>query len=114
MTAFRLTAHEAGPARDRVVEVHGDLGLPDVDRLQQALEDPAFERRGIVVGLEGCEFIDSMALAALLRSRDRLAADGRRLVIAAATGQVRRVLSVSGLDIDGFFFDTVEQALSKG
>lgn len=113
MTAFRLTAHEAGPARDRVVEVHGDLGLTDVDRLQQALEDPAFARRGVVVGLENCEFIDSLALAALLRSRDRLAEDGRRLVIAAATGQVRRVLSVSGLDMEGFFYETVEQALTK-
>jgi anti-anti-sigma factor len=113
MTAFRLTAHEAGPARDRVIEIHGDLGLPDVDRLQEALDDPTIGRRGIVIGLDRCEFIDSIALAALLRARDRLAEDGRRLVIAAATGQVRRVLSVSGLDIDGFYFDTMEQALSK-
>jgi anti-anti-sigma factor len=84
-----------------------------VDRLQEALEDPAFAQRGIVVRLDGCEFIDSMALAALVRSRDRLAEDGRRLVIAAATGQVRRVLSVSGLDMDGFYFETLEQALSE-
>ena len=38
--------------------------------------------------------------------------DGRRLLIAGPTGQVRRIIEVSGLDLDGFFFASVEQALS--
>ena len=112
MTTFRLTGREVGPTQ-RVLQVHGELGLVDVDRLQEALEEVAATARLVVVGLEGCEFIDSIALAALLRARDRLAEDGSRLVIAGATGQVRRVIEVSGLDLQGFLFDSVDQALSK-
>jgi anti-anti-sigma factor len=111
VTTFRLIGREVGP-RQRVLEVHGEMGLVDVDRLQQALEELAVEARYIVVGLENCEFIDSIAIAALLRARDRLAEDGSRLVIAGPTGQVRRVLEVSGLDLHGFLFESVDQALA--
>jgi hypothetical protein len=33
-------------------------------------------------------------------------------VIAGPTGQVRRIIEISGLDLDGFFFATMDQALS--
>ena len=44
----------------------------------------------------------------------RLAEDGRSLVIAGPTGQVQRVIAISGLDLDGFLFASVEDALSDG
>jgi anti-anti-sigma factor len=111
MTTFRLIGREVGPAQ-RVLEVHGELGLADVDRLQVALDEVAAEARDIVVALEACEFIDSIALAALLRARDRLAQTGTRLVIAGPTGQVLRILEISGLDLDGFLYPGVDEALS--
>jgi anti-anti-sigma factor len=112
VSTFRLTGREVSPTQ-RVLQVHGELGLVDVDRLQEALEEVAATARLVVVGLEDCEFIDSIALAALLRARDRLAENNSRLVIAGPTGQVLRVIEVSGLDLDGFLFDSVDQALSK-
>jgi anti-anti-sigma factor len=111
VTTFRIIGREVGPTQ-RVLEVHGELGLVDVDRLQQALEEVAAEAGYIVVGMENCEFIDSIAIAALLRERDRLAGSGNRLVIAGPTGQVLRILEVSGLDLDGFLYDSVDQALT--
>jgi anti-sigma B factor antagonist len=110
VTTFRLIGREAGPTR-RVLQVHGELGLADVDRLEEALAEAAVAARDIVVGLEGCEFIDSIALAAILRARDRLAEKGTLLVIAGPTGQVRRILEISGLNLDGFLFDSVDQAI---
>jgi anti-anti-sigma factor len=112
VTTFRLIGREVGPTQ-RLLQVHGELGLADVDRLEEALAEAAVAARDIVVGLEECEFIDSIALAAVLRARDRLAEKGTRLVIAGPTGQVRRILEISGLDLDGFLFDSVDQALSK-
>lgn len=111
MTTFRLIGRDVGPTQ-RVLQVHGELGLVDVDRLEEALEESAGATRDIVIGLEECEFIDSIALAAILRARDRLAEKGTRLAISGPTGQVRRILEISGLDHDGFLFDSVEQALS--
>ena len=111
MTNFWVTEREAGESRV-VIDVHGELGLPDVGRLEETLE-VAGRERSIVVGLEGCEFVDSLALAALLRARDRVAADGGNLVLGGPTGQVRRVLDVSGLDLQGLVFDSVDEALDR-
>jgi anti-anti-sigma factor len=110
VTALRLIGREVGPAQ-QLLEVYGELGLVDLDRLEEALEGVAMEAGYIVVGLERCEFIDSIAIAALLRARDRLAEAGVQLVISGPTGQVRRVLQVSGLDLQGFLFESLEEAL---
>ena len=114
MTKFEVTIRDTGSSRYRVIEVHGEFGLTDVDELQALLDDAAAESAGVVIGLDNCEFIDSLALAALIRAHNQFAADGRRLVIGGSTTQVRRVLEISGLDIPGLVFDSVEQALAGG
>jgi anti-anti-sigma factor len=111
MTTFDVTTRDLSSSRYRIVHVHGELGLPDVDGLQAAVDQAAAEDAGVVIGLEHCEFIDSMALAALIRAHNHFAEDDRRLVIGGPTVQVRRVLEISGLDRDGLVFDSVEQAL---
>jgi anti-anti-sigma factor len=110
LTTFETTRRDIGTSRYRVVEVHGELSLPDVDRLQSALDDTDPDE-GVVIGLEHCELIDSIALAAIFRARDDFAGQGRRLVIGGPTTHVRRILQISGLDIDGVVFESVERAL---
>jgi anti-anti-sigma factor len=112
VTDFSVSLREVGSVPYRVIAIDGELGLPDVDRLQVAFDDAAADAASVVVDLEGCTFIDSMALAALLRAHNAFAAEGRRLVIAGPAAQVRRVLQVSGLVIDGLVFADVESALS--
>ena len=110
MTSFETTRRDVGTSRYRVVGIRGELSLPDVDRLQSVLDETDADE-GVVIGLEGCELIDSIALAAIFRARDDLARQGRRLVIGGPTAHVRRILQVSGLDIDGVVFESVESAL---
>jgi anti-anti-sigma factor len=112
MSLFAENRHEVGSSSYRVIEVHGECGLPDVDALQVNLEATGGSEAGVVVGLERCESIDSMALAALVRTHAREKVDGRRFVIAAPSAQVRRVLRVSGIDTDGLVFESVEEALA--
>ncbi len=112
MTSFETTRRDVGTSRYRVVEVSGELGLPDVDRLQGLLADTDADE-GVVIGLEACELIDSIALAALFRARDDFARRGCRLVIGGPTAHVRRILQISGLDIDGIVFDSVDRALDE-
>jgi anti-anti-sigma factor len=114
MTKFDVTARDVDSSPYRVIDVHGEFGLTDVDELQALLDDAAAEGAGVVVGLGHCEFIDSLALAALIRAHNQFAADGRRLVVGGSTTQVRRVLEISGLDIPGLVFDSVEEALAAG
>jgi anti-anti-sigma factor len=112
MTTFEEKRRGAGDSAYRVIQIHGECGLPDVDALETRLAGAAGTEAGVVIGLEHCEFIDSMALAALVRARGRVKEDGRRLVMAAPTAQVRRVLRFSRLDTDGLVFDSVEEALA--
>jgi anti-anti-sigma factor len=113
LTSFETTRRDVGTSRYRVVEIRGELGLPDIDRLQSVLEETDADE-GVVIGLEHCEFIDSIALAALFRARDDFARQGRRLVMAGPSVQVRRILQVSGLDIDSVVFESVGSALNDG
>jgi anti-anti-sigma factor len=112
MTTFDENWREAGGSSYRVIQIHGECGLPDVDNLEAIIEVTAGAEAGVVIGLEHCEFIDSMALAALVRTRGRVEEDGRHLVMAAPTAQVRRVLRVSRLETEGLVFDTVEEAVA--
>src|ERR1700744_4179576 len=113
MPLFDYTQHEIGTSRYRVIRIYGECGLPDVDDLQVTLDLAAAKEEDVVIGLEHCEFIDSMALAALVREHDRGQEDGRRLVMAAPTDQIRRVLRVSRLDTRGLVFDSVDEALAN-
>ncbi len=110
MTSFETTRRDVGTSRYRVVGVRGELSLPDVDRLQKLLAETDADE-GVVIGLEGCELIDSIALAAVFRARDDFARDDRRLVIGGPNEHVRRILQISGLDIDGVVYESVERAL---
>jgi anti-sigma B factor antagonist len=112
VTGFDVSVRDVGAIPYRVIAISGEFGLPDVDRLQVFLDDATADEASVVVGLEGCRFIDSMALAALVRAHNGFTAEGRRLVIAGPTAQVRRVLEISGLALDGLVFADVESALS--
>jgi anti-anti-sigma factor len=112
MTTFTENRREVGGSSYRVIEIHGECGLPDVDDLEARLNGTAGAEAGVVIGLEHCEFIDSIALAALMRAHGRAEEDGGHLVMAAPTAQVRRVIGVSRLETDGLIFESVEEALA--
>jgi anti-anti-sigma factor len=112
MSTFKENRREVGSSTYRVIQILGECGLPDIDELHAALDGPAAGGEPIVIGLENCEFIDSMALAALVRAHDRIGEDGGSLVMAAPTDQARRVLEVSRLDTRGLVFDSVEEAVA--
>lgn len=82
-----------------VVTVRGPLDLSTKDTLEQALMvEVDADMRHVVVDLAGVSFCDSSGLSTLLRVHRRLAANSGWLRIAAATGQVQRVLQLTNLD----------------
>jgi anti-anti-sigma factor len=111
MSLFAENRHEVGSSSYRVIEVYGECGLPDMAALQVTLDATDGSEAGVVIDLEHCEFLDSMALAALVRAHGH-GESGQRLVIAAPNAQASRVLRVSRLDTDGLVFDSVEDALA--
>ena len=58
-----------------------------------------------MIAFDECEFIDSTAIAAVLRSNSELMGAGRRLVLCVPSPQVRRTLELVGLVDAGLVAD---------
>jgi anti-sigma B factor antagonist len=85
----------------RLLDVAGELDLATAPSLTAALQAAlASGAREIWIDLSGVTFMDSSGLHALLAVRDQLH-DGRRLVLIAPPGRVRRLLELTG--VDGIF-----------
>lgn len=90
----------------REIAVDGELDLAVSDRLQQAIAGCKADR--ILVSLEECRFIDSTGIALLLRAHR---SENSRVVVHSPSGQVLRILEVTGLTGNGLVFADREQAL---
>jgi anti-anti-sigma factor len=101
---FELTETEAGTGW-REIHVEGELDLAVCDRLQEAIGS---QDDCVLIDLEGCRFIDSTAISAILRAHSR---EGSRVVVHSPAGQVLRVLEITGLTGNGLVFGDREQAL---
>lgn len=96
----------------RDVQVEGELDLAVAGELDAVLTAAASKYRRVLVGLERCAFIDSSGIAVILRAHGRMEGEGRGLAVYAATDQVLRVLSMTGLTNNGLVFASAEEALS--
>lgn len=79
----------------QVVRLHGELDLAYAAPVRAALLGVAGAE--VVVDLSGLNFIDASGLSALLAARREMAEQGRRLVLAGPSPQVRRVFELTGL-----------------
>jgi stage II sporulation protein AA (anti-sigma F factor antagonist) len=94
------------------VQVEGELDLAVAGQLSEILSTAAAEYSRVLVGLEGCDFIDSSGIAVILRAHSRMEEAGRRLAVYAPTDQVLRVFTMTGLIGNGLVFDSAEEALA--
>jgi anti-anti-sigma factor len=107
----KLMGIEATQLEIKFVDIGDRMGVAvfgEVDEANCAELDAAFAAgengdRPTLLDLEECTFIDSMGLEAIVRAAQRLADDGKRLVLCNARGQVRQLLRMTKLtDWDGF------------
>jgi anti-sigma B factor antagonist len=90
-------AHDADDGV-HLVAVSGELDLASVPRLHASLDAPAARQSpAVVLDVANVTFIDSTALAALLRANDELMSGGVRMVVVCPPGPVRRLLDMTSL-----------------
>jgi len=111
MLPFKLVEREVN-AEVREILVEGEFDLAVAEQFQEALERTGPEYSQVLIGLENCEFVDSTGIAVLVQAHRRFAEEGRRVVLYAPTGQVLRVLSVTGLTSNGLAFESAAEALA--
>lgn len=81
-----------------LVTVSGEIDIAAAARLRDRLAGPVGVGRQVIVDLSQVSFIDAAGAGVLAGAAARAAARGGRLQLAAARGQVRRVLELTGLD----------------
>jgi anti-anti-sigma factor len=106
VSPFRLSETDIGEGC-REIRVEGELDLAVSDQLEEAIVGGQGER--ILINLEACQFIDSTGIAMIVRAHCR---ETPRVVVHSPSGQVLRVLEVTGLTADGPVYADREQALS--
>lgn len=97
----------------REIRVEGELDLSVADQLQMRLDAAVEEDLEVLICLDQCDFIDSSGIAAILLAHKLMAGRGRRLCVCNPSGQVSRVLALTGLDDAGLIYASTEAALAE-
>ena len=116
MTAARPVQREMGQRRDQDgapafevaavivgglagVAVRGEVDLVTAPALTAALEERIRRSSGpLVVDLSAVDFLDSCGIHCLVRARALLGREERPLAVVCPSGNVRRVLELTGID----------------
>lgn len=109
---FRLTEKRSRPGCLEIL-VEGEVDLAVADQLEQALERAGSRYEQVLIGLQGCEFLDSTAIAVIVHSHNKMAAEGRRVAVYGPSSQVHRVLAITGLTDNGLVFESLDEALAQ-
>jgi anti-sigma B factor antagonist len=105
--------------RTVVLGVHGEVDLHVVGKLREQLGDVIEENPSVIVlDLTGATFLDSTAIAVLLRGMKRLQARGGRLRVVVPRSQIRRIFEMTLLDrvfdLDGSREESLAAASGDG
>jgi len=97
-TDMLLTTRVSERPRCTVVAVDGELDMSTAGELTQVLTAAIDAgETNVVLDLASLDFCDSAGLAVMVGAHNRLDALGRRIVVAAPTEAVARVLDLSGV-----------------
>ncbi|GAA2745899.1 MULTISPECIES: STAS domain-containing protein [Kitasatospora] len=111
--ALQLTVSVRDHGSALVLRPEGELDHDSVGPLRDALEERlADPPQRIVVDCSGLSFCDSTGLNLLLRARLRAEPAGGRLMLAAPTPIVARMLEITGADEVVEVFATLDEALT--
>jgi anti-anti-sigma factor len=92
-----------------LVTIFGEVDLATIAQFRECLE--TLPDHDTVIELSDVALLSAVGMRALLDRQDRLASVGARLVLAAVSRPVRRVLSVTGLDTRLLMVPTVMDGL---
>ena len=97
-----------------LVVASGELDLASTSEMSAIFAMAAAgPQEAVVLDLMGVEFIDSSALATILRAAQQLEGAGKRLHVVAPEGPVRRLLEITGTAQRFTLHGTREQAFAS-
>jgi anti-anti-sigma factor len=77
--------------------LHGELDIATQGDLREALLAEQRSGTGVVVVLDQLDYLDSAGIGELVQGCERARRSGRRFAVTPGTGNIRRVLWISGV-----------------
>jgi anti-anti-sigma factor len=94
-----------------VASVEGEIDLSSGQPLAQAAGAALDARSGLLLDLSECSFIDSIGLRSLLHAQRLLDEIGEAMaIVSPPESPVRRMLTLSGIEVSVAILDTREEA----
>ena len=81
-----------------IVSVEGELDIATVGQLAESVGVAVADGRHLVLDLSECPFIDSTALAFVLRTHSALDAEGKAMAVVAGRREVRKLMYLTAID----------------
>jgi anti-sigma B factor antagonist len=97
-----------------IITIQGDLDLVTSAQLDEHLKDARRETSWIILDMAGVNFMDTNALAVIVKHWKRVDAKGGTLALVGARYQYTRALWITGLARRLPMHDTVDQAVAAG
>lgn len=107
---FRVEAENGDGLK--TVSVFGELDQATAPELRSALTAAFDAGDAVLVNLSECDFIDSTGLSLLVEAKRKLAEDERQFGVCCPDPDVRRLLSLTGIDDAVGLFDTRDEAIA--
>jgi anti-anti-sigma factor len=100
---------------DRViVELHGELDLASAPALAGELARGQVSRaEAVVLDLQDLDFVDSSGLRVILEAHEQAAERGQPFAVTEGSPQVKRLLSIAGVDEHLVVLHSADQSLAQ-
>lgn len=97
-----------------VLVTSGELDLASSEQLESALAEATADGSGyVIIDLRGLQFIDSVGLSVLIKADRRVREGGGRFGLVRGSGQVQRLLDLTGLASRVPLADAPEQLIAR-
>jgi anti-sigma B factor antagonist len=94
-----------------LLSVDGELDIATVDQLSKPAASVVRSARPLVLDLSRCSFIDSAGLRFVLQTHHALGEVGNGMAVVTEHPQVKKLLSVTGIDLRVRVFPGVDEAV---
>jgi anti-sigma B factor antagonist len=106
---FQVEVTSEGP--NAVLRLKGELDVASSATLEDELQRVSGSS-AVVLDLTDLEFIDSTGLGVLVKAHQRMRDEGDQLAVIEGTGQVKRLLELTGLDQQLTLISSAEELLN--
>lgn len=111
MELLNVTSREVGGFR--VLRLTGQLDVATAPQFRQELQEAQYGgATHVVLDLQGLEFLDSFGLGVIIGGVKRARLHGVRFAVAGASGRIRRIFEVTGIEDALHLTATVDEAVA--